>query len=194
MGDLVKAGEAPGRKRLILDGAAEILAANGFHGARMAQIAGASGITGPALYRHFAGKDALHAAVIERGIDIVDETMTRTASGPPGTVLSETVAGLARAGIEHAPLWLILLRDARHLPDDERARHSRRAAAIIGDLAHRVAAVRTDLQPWDAELVARAVLAFTASPSGSRIRGMNDARRRRLLEHMLLRLTEVRLR
>lgn len=191
MGDLVK-NDLPGRKRLILDGAAEILAANGFHGARMAQIAGASGITGPALYRHFAGKDALHAAVIERGIDIVEETMARTGAGPPGTVLSGTVAGLARDGIDHAPLWLILLRDARHLPDAERARHSERAAAIIADLTGRIAAVRTDLAPSDVELVARAVLAFTASPSGVRVRGMNDARRRRLLERLLLRLVAVR--
>ncbi len=192
MGDLVKTNDVQGRKRVILDGAADILAANGFHGARMAQIAGASGITGPALYRHFAGKDALHAAVIERGIDIVEETMARTGAGPPDAVLADTVAGLAKAGIEHAPLWLILLRDARHLPDTERARHSRRAAAIIGDLARRVAAVRTDLRPWDAEFVCRALLAFTASPSGSRVKGMNDARRRRLLEQVLLRLTEVR--
>lgn len=192
MGDLVKNADVQGRKRVILDGAAEILAANGFHGARMSQIAGASGITGPALYRHFAGKDALHAAVIERGIDIVDETMARTGTGGPETVLADTVAGLAKAGIEHAPLWLILLRDARHLPAEERARHSRRAAAIIGDLVRRIAAVRTDLRPWDVELVARALLAFAASPSGSRVKGMNDARRRRLLEQMLLRLTEVR--
>ncbi|TCK27023.1 TetR/AcrR family transcriptional regulator [Pseudonocardia endophytica] len=192
MGDLVKTNDVPGRKRLILDGAAEVLAANGFHGARMAQIAGASGITGPALYRHFAGKDALHAAVIERGIDIVEETMARAGAGPPDTVLGETVAGLARNGIEHAPLWLILLRDARHLPAEERARHSRRAAAIVDDLTARVAAVRPDLPPWGAELVARALLVFTASPSGSRVRGMNDTRRRRLLERMLLRLTEVR--
>jgi AcrR family transcriptional regulator len=192
MGDLVKNNDVLGRKRLILDGAAEVLAANGFHGARMAQIAGASGITGPALYRHFAGKDALHAAVIERGIDIVEETMARAGAGPPGTVLGETVAGLAKAGIEHAPLWLILLRDARHLPEEERARHSRRAAAIIDDLTARVAAARPDLPHWGAELVARAVLVFTASPSGSRVRGMNDTRRRRLLERMLLRLTEVR--
>ncbi len=191
MGDLVK-HDVVGRKRLILDGAAEVLAANGFHGARMAQIAGASGITGPALYRHFAGKDALHAAVIERGIDIVEETMTRTASGAPSSVLQRTVAGLARAGIEHAPLWLILLRDARHLPDEERARHSRRTAAIITDLTQRLAAARPDMRTWDAELVARALLAYAASPSGSRVRGMTDARRRRLLERMLRRMTEIR--
>lgn len=192
MGDLARRTDLPGRKQLILDGAAEVLAANGFHGARMTQIAGASGITGPALYRHFAGKDALHAAVIERGIDIVEETMVRTRAGAPDTVLAETVAGLAKVGIDHAPLWLILLRDARHLPDQERARHSRRAAAIVADLAARIADVRTDLQPWDAELVARALLAFSASPSGSRVKGMNDARRRRLLERMLMRLTGMR--
>ncbi|MDQ4118701.1 MAG: TetR/AcrR family transcriptional regulator [Actinomycetota bacterium] len=193
MGDLVKGNDAPGRKRLILDGAAEILAANGFHGARMAQIAGASGITGPALYRHFAGKDALHAAVIERGMDIVEETMARTGAGPPDAVLTETAAGLARAGIDHAPLWLILMRDARHLPDSERARHSRRAETVVDEMTRRIAAVRTDLQPWDVELVARAVLAFAASPSGSRVKGMNDARRRRLLEQLLRRLTDVRI-
>lgn len=182
------------RKRAILDGAAEILAANGFHGARMAQIAGASGITGPALYRHFAGKDALHAAVIERGTDILEEVMSRTVSaGPPALVLRETLAALARVGIDHTPLWLILLRDARYLPDDERVRHSRRVAALMDDLTVRIRAVRIELDDRDAELVARAVLVATASPSGSRLRGLSDARRRRLLEGVLTRVTEVRL-
>ncbi|MCW2747807.1 MAG: TetR family transcriptional regulator [Nocardioidaceae bacterium] len=45
------------RKQQILDTAAELFAARGFHGVSVHDIGAACGISGPALYRHFASKD-----------------------------------------------------------------------------------------------------------------------------------------
>lgn len=69
----------------------------------MAQIAGASGITGPALYRHFPGKEALLAGVIDAGTDIVDDLVEKTATdgGDAADLLERTLAGLARAAVEN---------------------------------------------------------------------------------------------
>jgi AcrR family transcriptional regulator len=49
-----------GRRRTeILGAAARLFAARGFHGVSIEDIGGAVGVSGPALYRHFSGKEAL---------------------------------------------------------------------------------------------------------------------------------------
>ncbi|MFG1699403.1 TetR/AcrR family transcriptional regulator [Nonomuraea sp. NPDC049309] len=47
------------RRAEILEAAAELFAARGFHGVSIEDIGAAVGVSGPALYRHFDGKDAL---------------------------------------------------------------------------------------------------------------------------------------
>ncbi|WP_410007737.1 TetR/AcrR family transcriptional regulator [Planotetraspora sp. A-T 1434] len=47
------------RRAEILDAAAALFAARGFHGVSIEDIGSAVGISGPALYRHFSGKEAL---------------------------------------------------------------------------------------------------------------------------------------
>lgn len=47
------------RRQQILDTAASLFAERGFHGVSMHDIGGACGISGPALYKHFSGKDDL---------------------------------------------------------------------------------------------------------------------------------------
>ncbi len=52
------------RREQILSTAAELFAARGFHGVSVAEIGAACGVSGPALYRHFASKDAVLAAML----------------------------------------------------------------------------------------------------------------------------------
>ena len=49
------------RRQQILDTAAKLFAERGFHGVSVHDIGGACGISGPALYKHFAGKDDILA-------------------------------------------------------------------------------------------------------------------------------------
>lgn len=53
---MISAGE---RKTRILDVAAELFATRGFSGTGVDEIGEALGVTGPALYRHFANKQAI---------------------------------------------------------------------------------------------------------------------------------------
>ncbi|MGI5126332.1 TetR/AcrR family transcriptional regulator [Pseudonocardia sp. CA-107938] len=48
-----------GRREQILGGAAQLFAKHGYHGVSIADLGAAVGISGPALYRHFPGKEAL---------------------------------------------------------------------------------------------------------------------------------------
>lgn len=62
-----------GRKQQILDTAADLFAARGFHGVSVHDIGTAVGVSGPALYRHFDGKDAILADML---VDISERLLT----------------------------------------------------------------------------------------------------------------------
>lgn len=56
--------DAPTRREQILGEAARLFAERGFHGVGVDEIGAAVGISGPGLYRHFAGKDAMLAELL----------------------------------------------------------------------------------------------------------------------------------
>src|SRR5690348_17623382 len=59
---------APARRRTrreeILEIAVGLFATRGYHGVSMDDIGAAAGVTGPALYHHFAGKEAMMVAAL----------------------------------------------------------------------------------------------------------------------------------
>ncbi|MEU6733911.1 MULTISPECIES: SACE_7040 family transcriptional regulator [Streptomyces] len=56
--------DAPTRREQILGEAARLFAERGFHGVGVDEIGAAVGISGPGLYRHFPGKDAMLAELL----------------------------------------------------------------------------------------------------------------------------------
>lgn len=56
--------EVRGRRDQILREAARLFAERGFHGVGVDEIGAAVGISGPGLYRHFTGKDAMLAELL----------------------------------------------------------------------------------------------------------------------------------
>jgi AcrR family transcriptional regulator len=74
---------AEGRRTLerILDAAEASFAERGFAGVGMREIAERAGVTPASLYNHFAGKQALYDAVLERGLRPLFEVLDQAASG-----------------------------------------------------------------------------------------------------------------
>ncbi len=54
-------------RKKIVDAAYHLFLTRGYHKTTMGEIAAALGVTKPALYQYFPGKEALYAAVAERG-------------------------------------------------------------------------------------------------------------------------------
>lgn len=82
----------------ILDVAEEVFADKGFEGATLRDVAGRVGIRIPSLYNHFASKDRLYAAVLERGIAPVLRTLAVSAVDDQQSrsrILEDTLAVLA---------------------------------------------------------------------------------------------------
>jgi AcrR family transcriptional regulator len=86
----------------ILDAAEELFAERGYEGTTLRDVATRVGVRAPSLYNHFASKDELYAAVLERGIGPVIELLTRTAAAPadqpsdPARLVSDVMAILSR--------------------------------------------------------------------------------------------------
>src|SRR3954470_20348909 len=53
----------------LLDATVELVSERGFHAVGIADIGGAIGVSGAAIYRHFRNKDELLVAVFERVVD-----------------------------------------------------------------------------------------------------------------------------
>ena len=54
-------------RKKIIDAAYHLFLTRGYHKTTMEEIAGVLGVTKPALYQYFPGKEDLYAAVAERG-------------------------------------------------------------------------------------------------------------------------------
>src|ERR1700704_2003650 len=65
------------RERQILDAAAALFYEKGFHGVGVDEIGERVGVSGPALYRHFAGKDEILATLFN---EAMDELISATAA------------------------------------------------------------------------------------------------------------------
>ncbi|MET9252322.1 TetR/AcrR family transcriptional regulator [Streptomyces sp. NPDC003717] len=116
--------DAPTRREQILREAARLFAERGFHGVGVDEIGAAVGISGPGLYRHFAGKDAMLAELL---VGISGRLLTgakRRVSdaggvGPDG-VLDSLIEGHIDFALDDRPLITLHDRELDRLRDSDR--------------------------------------------------------------------------
>ncbi|SEN63073.1 SACE_7040 family transcriptional regulator [Actinacidiphila rubida] len=113
---------AGGRREQILREAARLFAERGFHGVGVDEIGAAVGISGPGLYRHFAGKDAMLAELLV-GIShrLLSAGRMRVAeSDNPPAALDALVRGHIDFAIDDRPLITLHDRELDRLRDSDR--------------------------------------------------------------------------
>ncbi|MFF5253788.1 TetR/AcrR family transcriptional regulator [Streptomyces leeuwenhoekii] len=116
--------DAPTRREQILKEAARLFAERGFHGVGVDEIGAAVGISGPGLYRHFAGKDAMLAELL---VGISDQLLTgakrrlaEAGSTAPGAVLDSLIEGHIDFALDDRPLITLHDRELDRLRDADR--------------------------------------------------------------------------
>ncbi|MEU3710799.1 SACE_7040 family transcriptional regulator, partial [Streptomyces catenulae] len=113
------------RREQILKEAARLFAERGFHGVGVDEIGAAVGISGPGLYRHFAGKDAMLAELLV-GISerLLDGGRMRIAEGgeSPGAVLDALIDGHIDFALDDRPLITVHDRELDRLREADRKR------------------------------------------------------------------------
>ncbi|MBD9730544.1 TetR/AcrR family transcriptional regulator [Streptomyces sp. NPDC012461] len=116
--------DAPTRREQILKEAARLFAERGFHGVGVDEIGAAVGISGPGLYRHFAGKDAMLAELlvgISGSLLTGAERRLAEADGvPPEEVLDSLIEGHIDFALDDRPLITLHDRELDRLRDSDR--------------------------------------------------------------------------
>jgi AcrR family transcriptional regulator len=123
-----------GRRQQILETAAELFAARGFHGVSVADLGAAVGISGPGIYKHFAGKDAVLAEML---VSISEELLTvgrRQADEATDAVAAvrALVDWHVDFALRHRPLIVVQDRDWESLPQAARCARCTRTSSPTG--------------------------------------------------------------
>lgn len=109
------------RTERILDRAAESVLAVGHSGTTIETVARNAGVAKGTIYLHFAGRDALFAAVLRRERLALITATARTVAAEPAAATPHGVVGASVRGLQHRPLLAAVLR---------------RDADVVGRLAH----------------------------------------------------------
>lgn len=172
------------RQQQILDIAAELFAESGFHGVSVHDIGAACGISGPALYKHFQGKDEILArALIGISEQLLDTGKARAAAA---TGSDEALAALIGWHIEFALTHpaLIVIQDREWANLDPAGRRDVRALqlAYIDIWVTTLRKLRPELDQAGARAAVQATFGLlNSTPHSARI---NETRMRVLLKTM----------
>lgn len=142
-------GPVTPRRQQILDIAADLFAARGFHGVSVAELGAACGISGPALYKHFESKDAMLAEMLVTISEtLLAEGRSRVAQAEgPREALEALVEWHIEFAIAHRSLIVVQDRDWSSLPDQARERVRALQRAYVDVWATQVRRFDTSLSP-----------------------------------------------
>jgi AcrR family transcriptional regulator len=184
-------GRVSTRREQILATAAGLFAQRGFHGVSVAELGAACGISGPALYKHFASKDAVLAEML---VSISEELLrvgrqrSREAD-TPGAALRALVAWHVDFALRHQALIVVQERDWASLPDDARDRVRSLQGRYVDVWADQLLTAQDDLTRARARAMAHAAFGLlNSTPHSARL---PDPQTRTMLESMALRALGV---
>ena len=170
------------RRDEILDIAVGLFAARGYHGVSMDDIGSAAGVTGPALYHHFAGKEAmLAAALIPVSEGLLHGGRERVARHPDDAraALGDLIDFHVEFALENPAVIALHLHELDRLPEEPRRQIRRLQRLYVEEWVGVLATLRPGLDPGEARVLAHA--AFGLMNSTPFLGGEVDRRRRAAL-------------
>ncbi|WP_410567709.1 TetR/AcrR family transcriptional regulator [Amycolatopsis sp. cmx-4-61] len=167
MTDSVRSARPRDRKAQLATVAAELFRARGFPGVGIKDIADAAGVTGPALYRHFADKQAILAYVVLSGFEDMEAATAEALSDAvqPSDQLESLLSRLATQAVERREIAALWRWEGRHLPKEDQREIARRSALALTAWSKALLARRPELPSEDAELLCWAALSVFGSVS-----------------------------
>lgn len=171
------------RDRQILEAAAALFYERGFHGVGVDQIGERVGVSGPALYRHFAGKDRILASLFSEAIE---ELISATAVvyTDPDRDLERLVRHHVEFAINQRHLVNVYQREEKSLVEPWRKHFQRRQRVYASRWEDALRRVFTDSAPEEIAAAAQAAIGMIHSVA----HWPRDARRDPALADLLFRL------
>ena len=167
------------RRDEILDIAVGLFAARGYHGVSMDDIGSAAGVTGPALYHHFAGKEAMLVAAL---IPVSDGLLTggreRVARHPDDAraALADLIDFHVEFALENPAVIALHLHELDRLPEEPKRQIRKLQRLYVEEWVTVLATLRPGLEAGEARVLAHA--AFGLMNSTPFLGGEVDRRRR----------------
>jgi AcrR family transcriptional regulator len=175
-----------GRREQILATAAELFARRGFHGVSVGDIGAACGVSGPALYKHFASKEAILAQMLVRiSEELLEEGRERVAAADGGTAaVTALVDWHVDFALRQQALIVVQERDWQSLPDTDRERVRALQREYVDLWAAQLRRVHRGLRTDRARAMAHVAFGLINSTPHSRV--LPNEPMRRLLRRMAL--------
>ncbi|HEX4442408.1 MAG TPA: TetR/AcrR family transcriptional regulator [Galbitalea sp.] len=175
------------RRSALLHAAADLFAERGFERVSLEDLGAAVGISGPAVYRHFASKQAVLAALL---IDVSRELVAGAdavvaSSAADGEKLRELIAFHVEFALSNADVILVQDRDLDSLAPDDLATVRSLQRGYIDAWVAVLASIHPDVAVGELRIRARATFGLINSTPHS-ARTSPRASVRALLESMAL--------
>ena len=150
------------RERAILDAAAELFYEAGFHGVSVDAIGQRAGLSGPAIYRTFSGKDEILAILLNETLDQLI-TSTAVVSDDPQRDLEDLVTQQAKVVVKNRHLINIYQREVRSLVQPYKRQYQRRMGSYAERWESAVRRRYPDAPDQDVVMAVQAVLGMIHS-------------------------------
>lgn len=150
------------RRDLILDAATSLFAGQGFANISMSDIAQLVDVRPSALYRHFAGKEDLLRAAVDRALDELERALNGAAAERADD-RSKVLVRVAAFSADNRSAALLWEREARHLPPLNSGEVRQRLDDLRESFARTVSPA--DATTYACHLAARMALAILLSPA-----------------------------
>jgi AcrR family transcriptional regulator len=155
------------RRKELIAAATNLFASRGYYAVTVGDIADAVGLTGPALYRHFAGKEAVLVAVFD---EVIEELRSRIrALVSEGSDPAHTLRAIVRLHVEFAieqrqnvAVWR---QEFQTLPETDRWRLRRAQRLYVEEWVHLVQELRPEFSDTEVRAAVHAVIGLLQSPS-----------------------------
>jgi AcrR family transcriptional regulator len=153
------------RREEILGIAVDLFATRGYHGVSMDDIGTAAGVTGPALYHHFAGKEAmLAAAIMPVSEELLAEGRARVeTAADPRAALEALVDFHVAFAIDNPAVITLQLHELARLPDESRRMIRRLQRLYVEEWVSVLTQVRSELSAPQARVAAHAAFGLMNS-------------------------------
>src|SRR3989440_3862468 len=154
------------RRDEILEIAVGLFAARGYHGVSMDDIGAAAGVTGPALYHHFAGKEAmLAAALIPVSEQLLAGGRARIAeyADQPPAALVALVDFHVEFALANPAVIAVHLHELDRLPEEPRRQIRRLQRLYVEVWVEALTALRDELDAPEARVLAHAAFGLMNS-------------------------------
>ena len=134
-----------------------LLATRGYHGVSMDDIGAAAGVTGPALYHHFAGKEAMLAAALAPVSEqLLEGSRARIAlhPGDPTAALAALVEFHVDFSLANPAVIALHLHELDRLPEEPRREIRRLQRMYVEEWVTVLTALRPELDAAEARVLA----------------------------------------